>query len=177
MRLERAGTDQRGVSLGPAAEADAPVLANLLELYIHDLSAAFPDITLGPDGRFGYRHLPLYWSEPGRRFPFLIRAGAQVAGFALVTRGVLAPEQPDEFDVAEFFVMRRHRRSGVGRDVAMLLWQQLPGRWTVRVSEGNAGALPFWAAVTAEFTGGTALETIRPGTPHPWRVFTFASRA
>ena len=168
-------TDQPRVALSAATEVDAPVLANLLELYIHDLSPAFPDIALGSDGRFGYQHLPLYWSEPGRRFPFLIRAGAQVAGFALVTRGVLTSSDPDEFDVAEFFVMRRHRRSGVGREAATLLWQRLPGRWTVRVSEGNVKGLQFWAAVTAEFTGGTSLETTRPGLLHPWRVFSFSS--
>ena len=38
------------------------VLANLLELYAHDFSE-FHDLELGMDGRFGYSHLPLYWSE------------------------------------------------------------------------------------------------------------------
>jgi len=31
--------------------------------------------------------LPLYWSEPDRRFPFLVRCGHLLAGFAFVTRG------------------------------------------------------------------------------------------
>lgn len=91
------------VSVSPAAPADAPILENLLELYIHDLSPIFPDIPLGSDGRFGYRQLPLYWTEPGRRFPFLIRAGARVAGFALVTRGIQDPDDVEGYDMAEFF--------------------------------------------------------------------------
>lgn len=61
------------VTLDAAAPNDATLFGNLMELYIHDLSAVFPDVMLGPDGRFGYPKLPLYWSEPDRRFPFLIR--------------------------------------------------------------------------------------------------------
>src|ERR1700738_3100214 len=96
------------VVLDVAAPRDAALLAKLLELYIHDLSDAFPDIEPGHDGRFGYEHLPLYWSEPERRFPFLIRQGDRVAGFVLATRGSLASDDPGVFDVAEFFVLRRH---------------------------------------------------------------------
>ena len=75
------------VSLDAATAADDTLLANLLELYIHDLSAAFPDVALGPDGRFGYPPLPLYWSEPDRRFAYLIRVDGRTAGFVLATRG------------------------------------------------------------------------------------------
>src|SRR4051812_22354234 len=94
------------VVLDVATPADATLLSNLLELYIHDLSAAFPNVELGADGRFGYAKLPLYWSEPERRFPFLIRCGSCVAGFALVTRGSPASDDPNVFDVAEFFILR-----------------------------------------------------------------------
>jgi predicted acetyltransferase len=170
-------TDPHEIALDIATLADATLLSNLLELYVHDLSAAFPSIELGADGRFGYRGLELYWSEPERRFPFLIRCDGRVAGFALATRGSPASEDPDVFDVAEFFVLRRYRRSGVGRRAAVLLWNRLPGRWIVRVSEGNPGALPFWAGVIAEFTSGAATETRRLGDPHAWRVFSFASTA
>jgi len=169
--------DSQGVALQVAAPHDAALLANLLELYIHDLSDVFPGLELGADGRFGYEKLPLYWSEPERRFPFLIRYGARVVGFALATRGSPASDDPDVFDVAEFFVIRRHRRSGIARRAAALLWDRLPGRWIVRVSEGNAGALPFWTGVIAEYTRGVATEVTRSGRPAPWRVFSFVSAA
>lgn len=163
------------VVLDGAALRDAALLGNLLELYLHDLSEAFPTIELGADGRFGYDKLPLYWSEPEHRFPFLIRYGTRVVGFVLVTRGSPASDDPDVFDVAEFFVTRRHRRSGVGRRAAFLVWDRLPGRWIVRVSEGNRGALRFWAGVIAEYTRGAATEFKRSGTPNAWRVFSFDS--
>jgi predicted acetyltransferase len=170
-------TEPSTVALDVATSADAELLSNLLELYMHDLSAAFPSIELGANGRFGYHKLNLYWSEPERRYPFLIRCdGGRTCGFALATRGSPASDDPDVFDVAEFFVLRRYRRTGVGRRAAALLWQRLPGTWIVRVSEGNAGALPFWTSAIAEFTRGDITEQRRPGTPHAWRVFSFQTR-
>ena len=165
--------DSPDVVLDQATSADAGLLANLLELYIHDISEAFPQVELGPDGRFGYSKLPLYWSEPEVRFPFLIKSDGRVAGFAFPTRGSPATDDPNVFDIAEFFVLRRYRRAGVGRQGAALLWNRLPGRWIVRVSEGNPGAIPFWAGVIAEFANGTATQFTKPGKPHAWRVFSF----
>lgn len=46
--------DLEGTHLVAATEAEHTLLSNLLELYIHDLSALFPQVRLGPDGRFGY---------------------------------------------------------------------------------------------------------------------------
>jgi predicted acetyltransferase len=165
------------VSLDAATRSDALLLFNLLELHIHDLSDVFPHIELGPDGRFGYERLPLYWSEPERRFAFLIRSGGRVAGFVLATRRSPGSDDPDVLDVAEFFVLRQHRRSGVGRRAAFLLWNRLPGKWAVRVAEGNRGALAFWRGVVAEFTKGTATESMRPGNASAWRVLSFESAA
>jgi predicted acetyltransferase len=166
--------DPGEVVLEPATLRDATVVSNLLELYSHDLSDVFA-LELGTDGRFGYEKLPLYWSEPENRFPFLIRAGSRLAGLALVTRGSPVSEDPNDFDIAEFFVLRRYRRSGVGRQAAFLLWNQFAVRWFVRVSEGNQQGLRFWANVIAEYTSGTVVETTRLSSPHAWRVFTFNS--
>jgi predicted acetyltransferase len=173
-----AGDRPGSITLDRATAEDASLLANLLELYIHDLSAIFRHVELGEDGRYGYRGLPLYWSEPERRFAFLIRCDGRVAGFALATRGSPLGDDPEVFDVAEFFVLRRYRASGVGRRAASLLWERLPGRWMVRVSEANSTALTFWRGTIAGFTQATAVEAERSGPPERpsrWRVFTFES--
>ena len=160
----------------PQHSKTLPLLENLLQLYIHDLSAVFT-IELGADGRYTYDKLPLYWIETTRRFAFLIRYRGGVVGFVFVTRRSPASDDPEVFDVAEFFVRRRYRRSGVGREAAMLTWDRFPGRWIVRVSEGNVGALSFWRNVIAEYTAGEAGESTRSGSPNNWRVFTFESRS
>jgi hypothetical protein len=69
------------IEVTPAAPEQEPVLANLLELYGHDFSE-FQDLDLGADCRFGYKGLPLYWSEPDRH-PFLTTvAGRLAVGFS-----------------------------------------------------------------------------------------------
>lgn len=165
------------VSLDPAGEADAPLLGELIELYAHELSGVFPGLVPGPDGRYGYPRLPLYWTEPERRFPFIIRADGAVAGFALATRGSPATEDPEVLDVAEFFVKREHRRLGVGECAARLLWRRLPGEWTVRVAEANVGGLAFWQGVLAAIAPGDIAVCVRTIGQVSWRIHTFDSRS
>jgi predicted acetyltransferase len=160
--------------LESAKPEEAPLLGHLLEFYMHDLSDVFP-IEVGPDGRFGYNRLPLYFEEPERRFPFVIRANGHPAGFVLATRGSPVTQDPDDLDIAEFFVVRRYRRSSVGRAAAFQLWDRMPGRWIVRVSEGNRRGLPFWRKVVSDYTRGVFSVDTRPGTPHPWCVLTLRS--
>src|SRR5262250_3041877 len=81
----------------PALPEREPILANLLELYVHDFSE-FMDLKLGADGRFGYRDLPLYWSEPNR-YPFIVTADGYLAGFALVRRGSEISGDPNVWDM------------------------------------------------------------------------------
>jgi predicted acetyltransferase len=157
-----------------AAASDAPVLSNLLELYVHDLSATF-GLDVGADGQFGYPKLPLYWSEPELRFPFLIHCGSKLAGFALITRGSPVSDNPDDLDIAEFFILRRYRRASVGKQAAFLLWNRLPGHWIVRVSEGNPTGCDFWTTIIIEYTSGELVQSTRDGKPHAWRVFSFDS--
>jgi predicted acetyltransferase len=158
--------------VGPEA---ALLLSNLLEFYIHDMSEVFP-VKLGPDGRFGYEKLPGYWSEPDTRYAFLITCAGEIAGFTLVTRGSPATLDPTDLDVAEFFVLRSYRRSGVGRRAAGQLWDSVRGNWVVRVSDANRPGLHFWRDVVREYAGGHCAERSGPELPHGWTVFTFASR-
>jgi predicted acetyltransferase len=163
------------VTLEAATRAQRPILENLLELYVHDLSEAF-DIEVGRDGRFGYDRLPLYWQEPERRFPFLIRDGSAWAGLALVTRGSPVTDDSSDLDVAEFFVLRRHRRSGVGRRAAFLLFDRIPGRWIVRVADRNHRGLPFWNEVVPAYTRGEFSRPKIAAEAQGWTVFTFHTR-
>ncbi len=138
------------VEVSPAAPEQAPVLANLLELYSHDLSKYF-DLRVGPDGRFGYPLLPLYWQEE-TRFPFLVSLDGEICGFALVYRGSRISDDPDVWDMAEFFILRSHRKRGIGAAVAADVWRRFPGRWEVRVLEANVTAMGFWRSAVAAFT-------------------------
>ena len=160
----------KDITLQLATRAQETPLANLLELYLHDMSEAFP-IRISDEGRFGYAWLPTYWAEPDRRFPYLIRSSEGLMGFVLATIGSPASDDPLALDVAEFFVLRRFRRSRVGSMAIRQLWDQRPGHWVVRVSEGNPGGGSFWPHVVREYTGGDFIERQTPGRHYPWRIY------
>jgi predicted acetyltransferase len=164
-----------GVEVLPAAAAQEPVLANLLELYAHDFSElAGP--RLGEDGRFGYPELPLYWRDEGR-FPFLVWVDGRLAGFALVRKGSRISGDPGVWDVAEFFVARGYRKRGVGAAAAHEIWRRFPGTWEVRVMERNTAARAFWRAAISAFTSSGAEPRITATGEKTWHVFSFVSPA
>ena len=149
------------------------MLANLLELYAYDFSE-FADVTIGPDGRFHYPMLPLYWQEEGRS-PFLVTVDGQLAGLVLVSRGSHISGDPKPRDMAEFFIMRGYRRRGIGTAVAHEVWRRFPGAWEVRVLETNPIAVAFWEAAIGTFTGSTPeAGSVEQGGQRR-RVFTFVS--
>ena len=171
MRREETSLD---VEVIPAAPGQQPILANLLDLYAQDFRE-FVEVEFDPDGRFNYASLPLYWTEPTRH-PFLITIEGAPAGFALVKQGSEISGDMTAWDMAEFFVLRAHRRRGIGTRFAHQVWQRFPGRWEVRLMESNRPALEFWQEAIQEFTG----EPIRPARLEKdgkwWQIFSFVSK-
>jgi len=159
----------------PATTEQEPVLANLLELYVHDFSE-FSDLKIGLDGRFSYEPLLLYWRE-SNRFPFLVRANGDLAGFVLVQQGSQVSGAGEIWDVAEFFVLRGYRRHGVGLRVAHDVWRMFAGSWEVRVTDKNLVARAFWKHAVSEFNGVRAESALTEVAGKRLHVFSFLSNA
>ena len=156
--------------------SDRTVLGNLFELYLYDFSTV-EEMPLGPQGRFSSPEmLQPYWEEP-QRHPFLIRRDGAPVGFALVKRGSALAGDLEAMDLAEFFVLRGFRRSGIGRQAASLVWDRFPGRWVVRVLAANTAALAFWESAIDSYTqGGYLRDQIQQSDhtpPRLWIVFRF----
>jgi predicted acetyltransferase len=148
-----------------ASREQAPILANLLELYAHDFSE-FHDVQIGDDGRFGYAALPLYWSAPDR-YPLLFKIDGKLAGLALVEK------REECWDMAEFFVLRGCRRRGIGTRVAHEVWRQFPGVWQIRVMQANVSAMDFWARAIESFVGKAILPVHFEKGAVSWTIFSF----
>lgn len=164
------------VAVEPVPAAGGVALGRLLQLYLHDFSElARPGSPYGEvdgDGLFAYPPgLDAYWREPAH-VPVLIRADGHIAGFALVN-GWAPLDAPLDHALAEFFVLRKYRRDGVGRRAALAVFRALPGRWQVGVAAYNAPALAFWRAVARDLPGVEE----RAGTPGRWNgiVLSFES--
>jgi predicted acetyltransferase len=142
--------DGGNVELAQAGFADKPVIRTMLQLYLHDFSE-FQGWDLNEHGLFYYPYLDQYWVEEGRH-PFIIRVNGKLAGFVLVNRHTCT--QGAEHSIAEFFVLRKYRRRGVGRMAAHLVFDAFPGGWEVGQTRENVAAQSFWRAVIGEYTGG-----------------------
>lgn len=142
------------VTLEPCEAARRPSLDAMFQLYTHDFSEQWAGTDRGDleeSGRFpDYPYLDLYWTEPDRS-AWLIRADGRLAGFALLNT-YSHSGLPSDHDVAEFFVVRKHRRAGVGREAARDLIGARPGQWELAVARANVQALQFWRGVVAGLT-------------------------
>lgn len=130
------------IEILPAQVEDKPVVGHLLQLCVHDYSE-FNGREVNDHGLFDYPYLDYYWTEAGR-FPFLVRVEGKLAGFVLVRQ-----MEGDEslWQMAEFFILRKYRRQGIGRSVALQVFDCFEGRWEVIPEDGNLPAQRFWQRV------------------------------
>lgn len=138
-----APTAGQGPTVTRATEAEFALLEQLLQLYLHDFSEHAGD-DVDEQGRYSYAWLDAYREEP-ERHAYVIRVDAHPAGFALVRAG-------DPVQMAEFFVLRKYRRTGIGARAAREIIAFHPGRWSISQVATNSSATAFWRRVIpAEF--------------------------
>jgi predicted acetyltransferase len=58
------------------------------------------------------------------------------------------------WSVSEFFVMRKYRRQGIGKQVAATVFDMFSGKWEIFQHEANIPSYRFWESVVQEYTGG-----------------------
>lgn len=152
------------VRVEQALAEDKPVVQNLMQPYQYEFSGfdgpcEYRDVNC--HGLFRYDHLDHYWSEPGR-LAFLIWVDDKLAGFALINQDspLLSSYRQPAWMMAEFFVMRRYQRKGVGEKAARLIFDSLPGTWVVAELDVNINAQRFWRKVIGRYTGGNHKEDV-----------------
>jgi len=128
------------------------ILRNLLELYNYDFTEFDPD-DVDEHGLYGYKYLDHYWTEADR-YPFLIKVNGKLAGFVLVRKKGTNSSNYSIYSIAEFFVMKKYRKAGVGKKVANLVFDMFEGEWKVGQIESNVPAQRFWRKVISEYTTG-----------------------
>lgn len=136
-----------GVEVVPASRDQEPVIANLFELYAYDLSQTF-DLHVGPDGRYGYPRLPLYWQEASRHPP---DQGGGAPGRICARLARVAP-------------LRRSRRLGHG---GVLRAEEVPTRRGWREGRARGLASPSWSLGGASARGERTRAEVLAGRRRP----------
>ena len=83
-----------------------------------------------------YPWLDAYWTDSDRK-AYLFDVDGHPAGFALV-------RLTDPIELAEFFILRKYRRTGVGTAAAREAIARHAGRWIVTQIPSNEPATAFW---------------------------------
>jgi predicted acetyltransferase len=133
------------IEVVPVREDEKLILSHLLELY-HNEFSDYEGTDVNALGLYGYSYLDYYWTEE-RRFAYFIKVDGKLAGFAMVCNHCYVSKDPSTNFMAEFFVMRKYRRRGIGKQVAQDVIKRHPGKWELTVHLDNHPSHPFWEQV------------------------------
>lgn len=140
------------VTIVEADRGQRDLLVALMQLYLYDLSTV-ESWEVDECGSFGVDDLDGCWTDPCRH-PFFIRVDETVAGFAIGDEGSDVTGNPQVLDMAEFFVLRRWRHKGVGRQAVLQLFERFPGRWEIRPFPRYPPGEKFWHQICHELASG-----------------------
>ncbi|MCD4687313.1 MAG: GNAT family N-acetyltransferase [Anaerolineae bacterium] len=140
------------IEIQPASIADKLILRHLFQLYLHDFSV-YDDADVDEHGLYDYPRIDHYWTE-NTRYPFLVWIDNHIAGFALVRELEETEADTLAYSIAEYFILRKYRRQGAGKEVAFRLFDRFRGRWHVGQYVKNEPSHIFWRKVINEYTNG-----------------------
>jgi predicted acetyltransferase len=154
------------LEITPILYEDKIVLHNLIQFYRYD-SSEFDGHVLNNHGLYLYKYLDHQWTDEYRR-PLFVKVDGEIAGFALAILGV-----PNEFVkvsttaetnvISDFFIMRKFRGKGYGKQAAFTIFDSFPGTWEIRQTIENLPAKRFWNRVIHDYTNGSYSEVILDG--------------
>ncbi|NLA47585.1 MAG: GNAT family N-acetyltransferase [Firmicutes bacterium] len=141
------------------------ILGNLLEKYSYEFSQ-WDKRDVNKLGLYGYQYLDYYWTED-KRWAYFILVDDKLAGFAMVVNLPEVDDRENDFQMAEFFVLHKYRRSGVGRQAFFKVLDMHKGKWQLKRHPANIASVLFWDKVINEYTNGR-FELIKayPGTEY-----------
>ncbi|MDW2779462.1 GNAT family N-acetyltransferase, partial [Pseudomonas sp. BEA3.1] len=107
------------LALLPTTIDQAPLIRNLYQFYCYE-SSDWEQEDVEADGRFYIHeeHLHRYWQDDGWG-AYLVLVDGFIAGFVLVERSELPGI--DAHELADLFILKKYRRQGIGRAVALQL--------------------------------------------------------
>ncbi|WP_346938820.1 GNAT family N-acetyltransferase [uncultured Clostridium sp.] len=130
---------------------DKEILRNLLEKYDYEFSQ-WDNRDVNKLGLYGYDYLDCYWIEE-KRWAYFIEVDGKLAGFIMVNNYPEADEETD-YSLAEFFVLYKYRRCGIGKFAAIKVFDMFNGKWQLKRHPKNIASVHFWDNVVSEYTKG-----------------------
>ena len=119
------------------------IILSMANLYRYDLSE-FTHWNVEDDGMHRCYGLEIYWVNDN--LPFLIYVEGELAGFVLIKK------EENSYEIGEFFILRKFRRTGLATTVILELFKRYKGVWIIQQLPANKPALQFWEKILKEYT-------------------------
>ena len=127
------------------------VLQRLLQHYLFEESGTDLNET-NSDGTFAYEWFDHYFTDKDRDAYFIKEMdNDKLLGFVMVNEHLEILK--DGHSIAEFMVIPKYRRRGIGKKAAIHIFEKYKGNWEIKPSYGSEKAYLFWENVIREYTG------------------------
>jgi len=127
------------------------ILKNLMEKYDYEFSQ-YEKKDVNDLGLYGYKYIDHYWTEENRH-AFFIKVDKKLAGFILVNKNGDNNFHTD-YSIAEFFVMYKYKRLGVGSYSVNYIFDKFRGKWQITYAQINKPASAFWNKTVNAYSKG-----------------------
>jgi ribosomal-protein-alanine N-acetyltransferase len=139
------------ITLKQAPLSDYPLIQNMGRFYVYDMSEYMGDEEgwkIPADGLYECIDFKKYWDDKNA-FPFLVHFKEEIAGFVIIDKKGSGPDI--DYNMAQFFILRKFKNRGLGCRVAEMCFEQFKGSWEVMVMPKNSGAYQFWQKVIRKY--------------------------
>jgi predicted acetyltransferase len=134
------------IELELVKKSNEKVLKNLLQLYLHNISAYFPMPFNSESGVYDYDDISKYIEKDENSIAYFIKYEENIAGFILL-------DKIEEFNIVqEMFVMNNYKRTGIGKNAVKQLFNKYHGNWEIKSLPCSEQAEKFWVSVVKEYT-------------------------
>ena len=138
------GINPAEVQLERVTEKTRQTLWNLLQYMLFETSPSGKNVA-NEDGSFDYKYFDNYFTDEDRDAYLIKSKTGELMGFVMINQYL--QKVKTGHSIAEFLVLTRFRKNGVGSEVAKRCFAMYPGNWEVGPADGSDSAYRFWKAV------------------------------
>lgn len=137
------------VQLEKVNEGNRQILWNLLQYMIFETSP-YGKNDINTDGTFDYKFFDKYFTDDDREAYLIKSDNGGLLGFVMINQYLQKVQKGHA--IAEFMILPRFRRMGIGKEIAKRCLAMYPGNWEISPADGSKQAYGFWKNVVDDIT-------------------------
>lgn len=123
------------------------ILKHLMSLFLHDLSEFNEEQEFNQEsGLFEFDAFEWFFEKEGLT-PYFIKHEDDIIGFILLQSSPYTNPERYDYLINSFFILKKYRRKGLGKQAVQDLFQQCPGRYAIGQLSNNIPAIQFWRKI------------------------------